>query len=560
MDELSTLLRDAARSPRSAVDPAGIRSRVQRRRTIQTVVIIVLVVVGVVVPVAQLLGRDSERVLIDRPPINTELPSTPSRVIYRTEILVDAEVQGPLATTVSATGLSARKAGEGGLTPIGDAFVILTSPREVEVALDQVSSDRDVSAAISQLNGPDLVVQRQTALLQPDIPTVVLLQVELETAGNYEVVVEQALAEEVDIRLPVSDPSTGQASMVKVRLSPRDLTGADFGVPGPVDIPDQQFDRPEPGQVLPEQLADGTPIWVVGLDDDVVVLDARSPHTVSGLVGWCGTMPGFTDSPGAARFDSRGRYTFGPAPTGLTPYAVEVGQDTVTVQRRLEPPPRPGGQVAASWEDQYAPIEGSDLPQGVMCESLADKAREAGEDGLFPEDYRDALGWVQHDLSDWDVLEGQDEGWFRTTSAELEGFGRIEGDLLVRREDGQTVDVASPPGGATRGYPREGEEATVLQFVSHEADPAEDCVVPCPYGAVQLREVSWVTADGIIRIEPDTPRPAPPLGLIGQFPFNADPVTPRPLAESANVSANPGDLVLVWFDSDGNVRAVDPFE
>lgn len=552
MDELSTLLRDAARSPRSAVDPAGIRTRLQRRRTIQTVVIIVLVVVGVVVPATQFLGRDSQQVLIDQPTVTTDLPSTPSGVVYGTEILVVAEIEGALAATVSATGLSASEAGEGGLVAIGDAVLILTSSRAAEVALDQVSSDRDVSAAISRLDGADLVVERQTAELQPDMPTVVLLEVSSESTA--------ALEEDVTISLPLRDPFTGETSTVVVSLTPRDLTGEDFGVPSPVDIPDEQFTRPEPGRALPERLADGTPIWVVGLDDDVVVLNARSPHTPSGLVGWCGTLPGFTDSPGAARFDSRGRYTFGPAPTGLTPYAIEVGQDSVTVQRRLEPPPRPDEPGAASWEDLYAPIEGSDLPQGVMCESLADKAREAGQDGSFPEDYRESVGWVQHDLSDWEVLEGQAEGWFRTTSAPLEGYGRIEGDLLVRREKGQTVDVVTTPGSPTQGYPRERERADVLQFVSHEADAVEDCVVPCPHGAVQLREVSWVTAEDIIRIEPDTPRPAPPLGLIGQFPFNADALGPRPLGESATVSADPGDLVLVRFDSEDTIEALEPFE
>lgn len=47
------------------------------------------------------------------------------------------------------------------------------------------------------------------------------------------------------------------------------------------------------------------------------------PNTVSGLVGWCGTLPGFTDEPGASGFHAAGGYTSGPAPRGLITYAVD---------------------------------------------------------------------------------------------------------------------------------------------------------------------------------------------------------------------------------------------
>ncbi len=95
---------------------------------------------------------------------------------------------------------------------------------------------------------------------------------------------------------------------------------------------------PALGRVAPEQLADGTPVWVVRHDDGTVsVLDAVSTHRPFGfgaLVGWCPSSRGFEDPAHGSQYDERGYNRGGPAPTALTAFATgPVENGTVRVTR-----------------------------------------------------------------------------------------------------------------------------------------------------------------------------------------------------------------------------------
>lgn len=78
---------------------------------------------------------------------------------------------------------------------------------------------------------------------------------------------------------------------------------------------------PERGDVRPDVLSDGTPVFVVGHDDGTVgVLLAESTHRPFGLaqlLGWCPRIGAFDDGMYSSAFDRHGRKIHGPAPTGL---------------------------------------------------------------------------------------------------------------------------------------------------------------------------------------------------------------------------------------------------
>ncbi|CAN5355013.1 hypothetical protein BH23ACT9_BH23ACT9_25570 [soil metagenome] len=316
-------------------------------------------------------------------------------------------------------------------------------------------------------------------------------------------------------------------------------TGEDLGIPGARDIPDQRLPRPAVGEAIPTQLADGQPIWIVGLDDDVVVLDARSPHAASGLVGWCGSMPGFTDSIGASRFTARGEYRFGPALRGLTTYDVDVRRDHVVATGRLAPSSgidRVGPDVVTP------PIEGSPVEQqGPVCDSDPVINEAANEAGYYLEDFRGDPTWVQHDLSGWPDLAGaRGDGWFRTDEAHVDGIAHLVGDVLVQRQRGHIVDLAAPPGVARFLYGSDVSSVPqTLQLVQIEPDR----------GAIGVRQVMWVTADGIAPAAADPDGPRHLIGTQPSFGYL--------LAPDARLDGAIGDLVTMVIDN-GMVSAVTP--
>jgi hypothetical protein len=166
----------------------------------------------------------------------------------------------------------------------------------------------------------------------------------------------------------------------------------------------------------------------------VRVVDARSPHRFSGLVGWCGSMRAFIDSIGNDVFTAAGAPVFGPAPHGLVPYETVVAGEHVVITRRLPPAP-------------WTP----DAPQaeldGPGCQIDQPTAQAANEAGFYLEDFRGDASWVQHDLADWPPLDGATaDGWYRTDRLDEPGLPVLRGALLVQRVRGRIVDGAAPPG------------------------------------------------------------------------------------------------------------------
>ncbi|MDQ3530635.1 MAG: hypothetical protein M3425_11950 [Actinomycetota bacterium] len=105
---------------------------------------------------------------------------------------------------------------------------------------------------------------------------------------------------------------------------------------------------PLPGSVVAAELPGGTPVWVAANDDGTVaIFEAISTHRASGLdwaVGWCQEEDAFIDYWGASRWDRRGRYVGGPAPSNLTAYeVVDIDHGSVAVGDRVVVPRRTFG-------------------------------------------------------------------------------------------------------------------------------------------------------------------------------------------------------------------------
>ena len=100
--------------------------------------------------------------------------------------------------------------------------------------------------------------------------------------------------------------------------------------------------RPLPGEVRPDYLDDGTPVWVVGhADESVSVLsgfDTHTPSNIGKVLWWCPTAEGFDNPEHGSKYDEYGLKLGGPAPTGLPSYETSVQSSQVLVGALREPP------------------------------------------------------------------------------------------------------------------------------------------------------------------------------------------------------------------------------
>lgn len=457
----------------------------------------------------------------------------PNPVVYDYDNTVDVSV-----TTVAddleldAVGVSSGETKRAGASLSGGPGLVVTASRPVTVdnAAVTVEDPDQLVVEARRGNGDDPEVPADT----PTFLELLVLR-PLESEGAMRPVWPLDTPFEVDLPVTVEDQVVAR---IHVTLTPVPITGDDLDIPGMTDIADQRLPKPEVGEAIPTRFDSGRPVWIVGTDDDVVVIDARSPHPVSGLVGWCGSLPGFIDSIGGDRFTANGDYRFGPAPHGLATYDVDVLNDAVLVTHRRPPTPRPDNADNGG----FPPIEGSELEQTGPCETSGDPTDVVDEDGSFYlEDYRDNPTWAQHDLSEWTPLDAASgDGWFRTDEADVDGIAHLVGDLLVRVERGRVVDAAAPPGTARLLYD---------SFDSSEPQTLLLEQVDRAAGAVVVREVYWVTAGGVAPASAD---PAPPRHL-----ESAEPAAGYRLASGVTVIAEPGELVEVVVD-DGKVTSVTP--
>ena len=104
-----------------------------------------------------------------------------------------------------------------------------------------------------------------------------------------------------------------------------------------------RLDLPAPGQVRPDYLADGTPVWVARHDDgEVSVLSGFDTHRPSGVgkvLWWCVAADALDNPEHGSKYDEYGFKVGGPAPTGLPSYATRIEGGRVVVTELREPPP-----------------------------------------------------------------------------------------------------------------------------------------------------------------------------------------------------------------------------
>lgn len=129
---------------------------------------------------------------------------------------------------------------------------------------------------------------------------------------------------------------------------------------GPLPVPETVLPLPAPGEVSPEFLRDGTPVFVAHESDGrvfVVEADTGRGGAVRILVGYCRSSGGYEEPLGGSRYDRAGHWSGGPSPRGLVPRGARVEGDRVRVGARGEPPAR----------DAVSAL--SDGPRGDWCEN-----------------------------------------------------------------------------------------------------------------------------------------------------------------------------------------------
>lgn len=200
---------------------------------------------------------------------------------------------------------------------------------------------------------------------------------------------------------------------------------AAFG-PEPADAQPVTLAAPAPGDVRPDYLPDGEPVFVVGHPDgSVQVVSAFSTHApqfLHKLVWWCPSARGFEDPFHGARWDEYGVYMFGPALGSLPSYTPAGSTDaTVTVGTQLEVP------------GPDAPAHGPQSDERDWCTDL------------------DAS--IYHTFEDWEVWESPSaavdaapDGWILIEGAISTDGGRVLLCSLAGCGDSAVVaTVTAPP-------------------------------------------------------------------------------------------------------------------
>ena len=226
------------------------------------------------------------------------------------------------------------------------------------------------------------------------------------------------------------------------------------------------FALPEAGgQGAAVTLPDGQPVLVVHAEDGTVtVAHGVAPHSGEPLA-WCPRSQIFVEPIGAARFDAEGRYAFGPAPAGLVTFDADVVGDVVRVGARREPLPRwvaPAHPVGIARDDGCVNSEGlrggtaHDWTKLPLANSPAEVPPATGT-------YRVEGAVIRLPSSGPQLCGRGSLSGCRVLRADAVSglgigtrwFGRIEGELLVRRAPGGALtDVVARLAHTTSTAPR----------------------------------------------------------------------------------------------------------
>jgi hypothetical protein len=109
-------------------------------------------------------------------------------------------------------------------------------------------------------------------------------------------------------------------------------------------VPLGRLELPAPGEIRPDYLADGTPVWVARHDDGAVDVlsgfDTHRPSNVGKILWWCAQSEALENPEHGSTYDEYGFRIGGPAPTGLPAYATTVeGSHVVVGEPQAAPPP-----------------------------------------------------------------------------------------------------------------------------------------------------------------------------------------------------------------------------
>ena len=101
--------------------------------------------------------------------------------------------------------------------------------------------------------------------------------------------------------------------------------------------------RPAPGEVRPDHLPDGTPVWVMGHDDgsaDVLLgFDSHTPWGLGKMLWWCETANALDNPHHGSKWDAQGVRIGGPAPEGLRSYELQTAGDRLLIGGLRTAPP-----------------------------------------------------------------------------------------------------------------------------------------------------------------------------------------------------------------------------
>ena len=164
--------------------------------------------------------------------------------------------------------------------------------------------------------------------------------------------------------------------------------------------------RPAAGEVRPDHLPDGTPVWVIGHGDgsaDVLLgFDPHRPFSLGKMLWWCEAARALDNPHHGSKWDEYGVRIGGPAPEGLRSYEVEPAGGRLLIGDLHPAPP--------------TTVRAAGPPEGDRDWCMGDDA-----DVL----YHRFEGWRVWD-SPADALAEAPEGWIL-----------LEGDLLADPEQGR---------------------------------------------------------------------------------------------------------------------------
>lgn len=269
------------------------------------------------------------------------------------------------------------------------------------------------------------------------------------------------------------------------RIAPTNTTRVEFGAPGGVPSGPYFLGAPPPGETVATSLPNRAPVFVVRHQDGAVtVVSAIDPH-LEDLIVWCTRNRAFVEPIGASRFDERGRYVFGPAPTGLAAYdATLTGDGRVRVGQRLPPPER---TVQASAIDQGGRClqdgSGSDvvrhdpqqLPPVIDPAAATGDGRFVRVEGVFSVPSQGvprlcstaAAAASPNSMCPLDAWEVTSAFFSRSSLEELAGSAK--GTFIARKlADGRFAELAGPMGAehVRREVPQPAEVGTLAGVVT----------------------------------------------------------------------------------------------